>query len=149
MNLDLDVNFAFKNKIVKYLFWTIILGILISDAYSIAGIIIFNIQLGPLVITSMFIGGVLKLSILACLISRTGPIAQLTFIWSIFFILAGVFGLLELATSEQEEPAISYILKLISVIFGVLLVVLVDQFLVYSKREKQDEEIEPIQSQDM
>jgi len=86
--------------------------------------------------SALVLGAVLKLSILACLILRKGPIRELISVWSMLLMLSGVFGLLALAVSENIEPIQAYIDKAIFLSIGIILIVIASKFITDGNEQK-------------
>jgi len=130
------LNFTFTNKFVWLLFWGLLILIISSDIYSLLKINAAQIQLSLFMKSALVLGAVLKLSILACLILRKGPIRELISVWSMLLMLSGVFGLLALAVSENIEPIQAYIDKAIFLSIGIILIVIASKFITDGNEQK-------------
>ena len=130
------MNFTFTNKFVWLLFWGLLILIISSDIYSLLKINAAQIQLSLFMKSALVLGAVLKLSILACLILRKGPIRELISVWSMLLMLSGVFGLLALAVSENIEPIQAYIDKAIFLSIGIILIVIASKFITDGNEQK-------------
>ena len=130
------MNFTFTNKFVLIFFWSLLVLIIVSDAYSLSKIHAAQLQLSLFMKGALVLGTALKLSIFACLILRKGPIRELISVWSMLLILSGVFGLLALAISENIEPIQAYIDKSIYLAIGIVLIVIASIFITDSNAQK-------------